>query len=373
MALEPQTIKQRRTLKEIYKGGMIEFTPVLKISLDSIPGRIQAKTLIKLVQGTDKLYVSDLGLHDVKAFKLNGKFIKKFGIEGRGPGDLLAPSSMCISKKRLVVWEIRNRRFSFFSLAGKFIKIVKPGLKGRLEGMKALDDGRLILELTRVEANKSKKEIFEWRVLELYSSDLVFIKEIYRQKEHRYKYFKNPRPHYRLGLPFLPRLYWDVLPGGKVATSFTAEYEIKIMDVDSGRTKTISRDHSTVKILEADKNEHLKMYFNREGGVLKRGPSKFIRDNIEFPEFKPAINKIITDVDGHIIVFPFLKSDGGKSPLLAHTFDVFDSNGSFINHVKIKNNKNFTTDRVISVKNNEFWCSETDDEFDISFVKYEAM
>lgn len=370
---ETQSGKQQKSLGKIYRDGIIQFIPVLKISPDSIPDHIRAKSMINLVQGPDKLYVSDIALDDVKVFNLNGKFIKKFGIKGKGPGDLLAPTKMCISKERLVVWEARNRRFSFFSPGGKFIKIEKPKLKGNLADMKALDDGRIILEIVRVEANKDKKEIFEWRVLELYSSEMKFIKEVYRQEEHQYKYFKNPNPRYRLRLPFRPRLCWDVLPGGEIAASFTEKYQIKIIDIDSGRTQTISRGYSPVKVTEADKKKYLDMQYRIEGGVRKDGADQFTRDNIEFPDFKPALIKLITDIEGHIMVFPFLKSHNGKFELLVNTFDVFDSKGIFINQVKIKDNKDFYIARVISVKDNEFWCLEADFELGIRNVKYKAM
>jgi hypothetical protein len=369
---EPHAAIREKTLREIYSSGKIEFEPVLKISLDSIPDRIQAKILIKLVHGPENIYVSDLGLSDIKMFKLSGKFIKKFGIKGRGPGDLYGPSPMCISKDRLVVWEIGNKRFSYFSLDGKFLKIEKPGLKGRLGEMKTLDDGRFILEVIRVEASREKKEIFEWRVLELYSDDMRFIKEIYRQKEHQFKYFKNPKPHYRMILPYGPKLHWDVLPQGKIAVSFSDKYEIKIIHIDSNHTKTISRNHPPVKVSKSDEKLYLDMQFNSEGGVLKRGASKFVRDNIEFPPYKPALKNIITDKAGYILVFPFTKSDDGKIYWMAEAFDVYDSNGVFINHVEISGNKKFYITRVISLDNNEFWCSEEED-LGVVFVKYKAM
>jgi hypothetical protein len=363
--------KQKKTLGEIYRSGVITFEPVLKISLDSIPNRVQAKKLSKLVQGTDKLYVSDLILSDVKIFNLDGTFRKKIGIKGRGPGDLLVPIFMCFARGRLVVWESGNRRFSYFSEDGKFIKIAKPKLKGRLEDMKVLEDGRIVLEITRVEANKEKKEIFEWRVLELYSSEMKFIKEVYRQKEHLYKYFKNPRPHFRIPLPFQPRLSWGVLPGKKIAVGFPRQYKIKILYVDTGKVKIISRDYSPQKVTGMDKKEYLGSQLVRVGGILKKGVNKFVSDNAEFPDFKPAFKKIITDRESHILVFTYTESDQGKSNNKATHFDVFDSDGTFVNYVKILDNKDLFIPRVISVENNEFWFHE-EGSLDTVFVKYKV-
>ncbi len=370
LAPESHPAPQPKTLGEIYRSGTIKFKPVLKISLDSIPDRIHAKNFSKLVQGKDKLYVSDLSLSDIKVFDLAGRFIKKFGVKGKGPADLFAPSHMCFTGDRLVVWEIGNKRFSFFSPDGKFIKVEKPKLKGRLDYMRVLDDGRFILQLERTEANKEKKEIFEWCVLELYSRDMKYLKDVYRQKQHLYKYFKK-RP-YSLYIPFSPMLNWDVLPGGKIVVGFPEKYEIKIIYIDTGQKKVFSRDYAPVRVTEVDKESCLASRLRREGGTWKRGAGKFYRDNVEFPEFKPAFKRILTDKEGHILVFDFSESDWGRIVWGAISFDVFDSNGSFINHVKIEKNEELSVGRIFPVKGNEFWCTE-DDDVNIMFVKYKAM
>jgi hypothetical protein len=369
--LASQPKQQQKTLGEIYRTGSIKFKPVLKISHDTFPENILSKTLISLVQKEDRLYVLDLRLCDVKILNLNGQFIKSFGSKGKGPTDMLSPYLTCFSKDRLVVWEIGNRRFSFFSPGGKFLKIEKPKIKGRLNNMKAFEDGRIILELERVEANKENKQIFEWLVLELYSSELKHLKTLYRQKESRFKYFLKG-PYHRLRLPYRLELYWDVLIGAKIVVGFSEKYEIKIMDIDTGQTKSISRAYSPVKITEADKKEYLE-YFKDEGKQQKRHVNKFIRNNVEFPPFKPVFKNIITDNEGHILVFIFSSLDQGKSRYIANTFDVFDSSGTFVNNVKIEGNMELNIVKVISVSGNAFWFTETENDSDVVYVKYEAM
>ncbi len=174
-------------------------------------------------------------------------------------------------------------------------------------------------------------------------------------------------------LPFCPVLNWDILPGRKIAVGFSEKYEIKIIDIDTGREKVVSRQYSPVRVTEVDKKSYLARRLRMEGGTLKRGAGKFYRDNVEFPEFKPAFKRILTDKEGHILVFAFSESDQGKTAYGASSFDVFDSNGTFINHVKIEKEEDFFIGRTFPVKKNGFWCMETKDEVDIAFVKYKAM
>jgi 6-bladed beta-propeller len=359
---------EQKTMKEIFQSGRIKFKPILEISHDSIPNRIMAKSFSKLIQGKGKLFLSDIGVSDIKMFNQEGKFIKKFGIEGRGPGDLLSPTWMNISNDNLVVYEIGNRRFSYFSMDGKFIKIVKPKpkLKGMIYKMRALDDGRFILETTWPEASKENRDIFEWRVLNLYSFNMKFIKELYRQKERHYKYFKNPGPFRRIILPFKPTLYWDTLPGGRIVVGFSGSYQLKIIDFDKNQQTSISRDYVPQEVTRADKELRLSFKFKKN-----KAYGKFYKENLEFPNYKPVFKQILTDNKGHILVFVFSERDQGKFNHGIFLFDVFDSNGSFINRVNVKNQDELLLKNFTPVKGNAFWG--TIDGPDVKFIKYKAM
>ncbi len=117
------------------------------------------------------------------------------------------------------------------------------------------------------------------------------------------------------------------------------------------------------------------MRVTTESGKPKRGANKFFRDNVEFPKFKPAFITLITDQEGHILVFPYTSLAPGEIEYYVRVFDVFESNGTFVNRVKIRNDRGIYLSRLIPVGNNEFWCVETEtiNDFDYIWVKYKAM
>ncbi len=368
---ETNSAKAKIKMREIYESGTIKFKPVMEVSLETLPEGVPAKTLISLVQGKDRIYITDGIISDIKVLSLDGKFITTYGRRGQGPGDLLLPFRLCFSKERLAVWESRNRRFSYFSLKGKFLKSVKPKLKGRLTGMRSLDDGRIILELEQVEASAKKKEINDWRVLELFSSEMKHIKTIYRQKEHLYKYINEP-DYPRLRLPFASTLCWDVLPGGKIVVGFGEKYELKIISLDDDREKVVTRDYVPVRVTKADKNQVLN---ERAGGSTPRKKiSKFFRNNVEFPGLKPAFRQINTDQEGNILVFIYTPLDEGKEPYLVKSFDVFDAAGNYIKRVNVGGKHPLDISRLTFVTNNELWCLTLVDKWkhEFMFVKYKA-
>jgi len=54
-----------------------------------------------------------------------GKFIKKFGQSGQGPGDLLKPQQILTTKDSIVVAEAGNMRLQFFDFEGRYKKNIK--------------------------------------------------------------------------------------------------------------------------------------------------------------------------------------------------------------------------------------------------------
>ena len=60
---------------------------------------------IGIVVSGNEVFVSDAGNHRIQAFDRNGKFLREFGYEGSGPGELSRPMHMDIRAGRLYVAE----------------------------------------------------------------------------------------------------------------------------------------------------------------------------------------------------------------------------------------------------------------------------
>jgi len=71
------------------------------------------------------IYVTDFDANHIKVFGPDGKFRTTIGRQGQGPGDLSGPSTIEISRERIVVWEAMNRRFSILDMKGRLIRTAK--------------------------------------------------------------------------------------------------------------------------------------------------------------------------------------------------------------------------------------------------------
>ena len=81
---------------------------------------------VRIVQDSSgNIYVSDQKRHAVMCFDSSGKFIRKIGQQGQGPGDFSTPGDVFVTKDYLVVRDIGNSRFQYLDLEGKYLRSFK--------------------------------------------------------------------------------------------------------------------------------------------------------------------------------------------------------------------------------------------------------
>jgi hypothetical protein len=366
LASTSRSPKPGKSLEHIYQTGKIEFVPELIITLDSFPERVYAKSINRMGIWKDNVYLIDYMLSNINVFSTAGYYIKTIGQRGQGPGDLLSPHCIVCTKDKLVVWEFRNKRFSTFTPAGKFIKTFPKSKRGAfLMDIKSLENGKFIVEWLVRKRNLNK--FLEKVVLELYTADFEYIKPLYEKQVRRYKYLNFDI----IPLPLQPDVSWDVLPGNKVVIGYSANYQIEIHDTVRGKTKHFTHPYTPVKVTEADK----KFYFDSlvvkgSDGKTQLGADQVLKENTEFPVNKPAFKKIMTDCEGNILIFTNKETEKGIELYKGKSFDTFDSKGNYIKHVEILLDGGLAISNLISARDNVFWALTEVDRLELGVVKY---
>jgi hypothetical protein len=128
-ALAGATVLGLTSLAERYRTGRI----ILRSDEDwtsNLPADLFFESRGCMAVASDgSVFVSNTIRHMIYKFDAGGKFVKAFGRQGQGPGDLTYPGRLSIlDDKYLVVGEYAtNQRISLFDLDGKFVKIVGTG------------------------------------------------------------------------------------------------------------------------------------------------------------------------------------------------------------------------------------------------------
>lgn len=97
-----------------------------------------------------RLYVSDTGLHKVRVYDLEGKFLFEFGKRGDMQGEFNYPASIAADSERVYVTDQMNFRVQVFDKDGKALLAFgmpgdRPGFFARPKGIAADSEGHIYI------------------------------------------------------------------------------------------------------------------------------------------------------------------------------------------------------------------------------------
>lgn len=282
----------------------------------------------------ENIYVLDSKACQIKVFDKNGKYLRKIGRKGQGPGEMQLPTMLdIVSGKKIMICDLPNNRISFYSLQGELLKEVSKGKFFRLWAPLP-DSNRNFVGSMRI-------QIEDKRVDELRKFDSNF-KPIFTIE--KIEYTDEPNVIY----PYPPFIFYIILKDDKVLWGNWVHYRLQIAD-DAGRTtRKIIKDYDPVKITDEDKERDIKERFG------DRGIPPDIK--LVFPDYYPAFWHLSNDDEGRIFVQTFRRTEEGS-----YYYDVFDSEGKYIAKVLLKA-------RPHDWKNNKLYTIE-EDEDGYQFVK----
>lgn len=331
---------------------------------------------------SDNLFVLDAGNNRVLVFDARGKFVRKFGKKGGGPGELMSPVGLVLTRDGYVaVTDLGRPGVSLFKPDGSFVKNLMMGdslgFPTPQNGTQAFPGGGVIVRsnpirlaqpirtngrpnaaalggptgprkssFTLLATNGSVKKVFE---LILPSID---------PKVTNSGGGGNRQVMVRVSQPgFSPPILWAVLPDGTVAIADEAAYKIKIAR-DGKVVRTIERNIPVRKVTDHDKNiardlrrKQMKSGVGAmsvttrvdggrsstnigTGGGIPRISDADIQqaiDDMTFLDLVPNLQRMTVDSKGRFWIQRQGKEYGQDGP-----FDIIDATGRYIGTVNGK-------------------------------------
>jgi hypothetical protein len=278
------------------------------------------------------IYVVDSGAKNIKKFDKNGKFQKTIGREGQGPGEFGGIYYAAFAKDRLIAWDSGNRRLCAFTPSGEFVHSVNVDYdEGFVRRLRGLPSGEVLIEKEKsFRKDPDKPQIC---IIDLYSSDLAFVRTIYKRELWRKKYVRTKEYGIStLYFPFSADVRWDFTPDGRILIGYSDKYELDVFDLTGKKVSTFSYAHEPAEVTEKDKKDYFEsIAFYRMGERLKEIP-EYVTKYTEFPKHKPIFENILVDSDGNIWVILNSENQDENGKM----FDAFDPSGKFISRVKIQ-------------------------------------
>ena len=287
----------------IYTEDIVNFEEELVITEGEGKQYLFSNLIDLAVNDDETLYALDYQTADIKVFDKDGQYIKTFGKRGQGPGEFSRPFLILISQQNeVVIYDIVNRRFSYFTFEGEFIKDASTAKYNF--GLCGVDSTGNILGII-YDRNPTNPV----NALRKFDPDLNFLMT----------YVTSPYPDPQVYDPFRPRPQWTVTADDEVVYSFPKTYEIRIFDSMGDEIRKITREYDPVRVTQEMK-DLVKKQAERLGDEMR----------LEIPEYYPPIRYISVDEKKRIFVHTSdIDEESGES-----NYDVFDPEGKFITRVR---------------------------------------
>jgi hypothetical protein len=222
----------------------------------------------------ENLYVLDGGNHRVLVFNPQGKFLRKIGKQGGGPGELMTPVGLAVTLDgSIAVTDLGRPAVSLFKKDGTFIKNLTLGedfgFPVPTQGTYAHPQGGVIVRTMPPVMRRGGPEDIAPRTMTGRKSPLTW----FATDGKTSKLFDIPQPDItpkvqdsgnrqgqrqvavRVQVPaFTPPTLWGVLPNGSVAVASDVNYRLQL--AQKGKVeRVIERPVAPRKVTEGDKNK----------------------------------------------------------------------------------------------------------------------
>jgi hypothetical protein len=304
------------------------------------------------------LYVFDGQVPIVRHYDANGKFLRRIGRAGSGPGEYRSVSGLAtLSDGRLLVWDTGNWRVNVYAPNGDFSTqwITPSGMSGggTAQYSRAImvdTAGRIIMRKQIINFREPGNQPTVWL---RYRQDGTFIDTVRAPvlPSAALLTARNGNASTAMPVPFSPIRVATVSPLGSLVAGFPSRYAFEIHQPD-GRTVSIRRDARAEPVSRSERSEARTSVEER----MRQTDPNWSWSGPDIPDHKPFYHGLVTGLDGRIWVnlTPNVRTGPGVSgsvwsgggnapgrrpsaaePPKASLYDVFEPDGSYLGQVQV--------------------------------------
>lgn len=270
----------------------------------------------KVAEGPEgNIYVSDRSDYFIKVYSPEGKYIRRIGGQGEGPGEMKAMSSWGFGftpdGKRLyfVEWYQGHRWITFMKLSGQFDRVLKLNLQGHFGVSRAsfLADHSLVVGASFSEDINRRGDYFEYfssdRLLRLDPSGDIRKVIIRRERVQGISLINDGGT---VTLPFQPLFRWLIFRD-KVIFSDGLSLRLKVFDLEGrqvGEIETGLPEATAVtdKDLETWREESKERFLLRDRGWYMNFGRVIEKYKKSLYQVKPNLSEMSLTPGGHLLL-----------------------------------------------------------------------
>ncbi len=262
------------------------------------------------------IYVSDSRDLDIKVFDPQGRYVRTIGKRGEGPGEFQSLTDLqFMPDGRLMVFDLRARRTSFFGVSGDFIKS-HAWRNSRYEILIVHEAGYLTDEIIYGENEK--------KIISEYDFDGIPLASWGDFKTMGFQVKSSGNTTISVSIPYTPR---SILAGDPVHQwiyhCYNSAYEVEVYDIRGNLIRKIDRPYQPISFTHRDAQEYY-------ADVDRRNNKAFsdLAREVDLPNVKTVTERMGVDDRGNLWVQTHEVTDEEGSSLVA--YDIFNTEGHYI-------------------------------------------
>lgn len=285
----------------------------------------------------DTVYVLDRMNREVKALSSDGRFLYRFGRQGKGPGEYEDPASITLLpwNGNLAVWDATLQRLTILTTAGEVVHTASPFRQSEMakqgKKLRAYRDG-FVLEARSdpytVDPAQQRGHLVRLDTLGGVRDTLVGFAIPYADGST----VEGPQGRISSMVLFAPvwtpNPEWDITPDGHVAFAPGGRYEVFRLDGTGGAELKITRPLEPARVTKRDRLANLR-YAQERGWITKDIPL-FVLEAAHrktFTVVRPTLTGVLFDDRGGVWTRRFDTDDDGNKGL-ARTWDGYRPDGA---------------------------------------------
>lgn len=286
----------------------VRFEQEMVIGESDDPEKSFAEVSNFVVDEAGTIYALDFKDRKIKVFDKEGKFIRSFGEQGQGPGEMEMPAGIHLTASdELVIEDAYARKLVYFSKDGTYIRNFSFADRMALVNLVMGPNGHFLGREMKLEGEKM------FFVIKKFDPDL---KPLFSLDQIEFA-IPIPGSGNKIDLMDMLSIY-QFDSSGNIYYGRNTDYEIKIYTSDGIHVKSIQKEYDPQDVTEEDIEEIL----NRIPNV---GPVN-VKEMFEFPERFPPYQFFTLDEEDRVFVRTWNKGENKGEFII----DVFNSEGLYI-------------------------------------------
>ena len=279
----------------------------------------------------DTLFVLDGGDRTVTAYDPQGKFVRRFGREGDGPGEYRAPGDMVVTRDGLLIYDWRPRRLTLLAWDGQVIRTAVVSQWAPFGSrLRMVDDTTFVMGLTGGHSAPPRPETDGRFWLVRFSTAGAVLDTLIGDEGSESVVRYGEGSVTVLGAPFARGPCWDVAPDGRVAYGRGDAYVIALYRAapDLRIAASLRRTISPLEATEEDRAAYRAAYQRPSFPAAARRRYAEILATVTYPATWPAYDDLWFDAVGRLWVSRPVHAADGIIP-----WDVFTPEGEYLGEV----------------------------------------